>query len=208
MTNGNLTTNGKIYCMDSIKAQSMKVTDGFASESINTTYGYITILKSGDLCVNTTSVPSNFKVSVSGKSYFSDFVGIGTSNYSSAFKFGVNGNSYFTDFVGIGMTNLNTGYKLAVDGGILCEEVKVIANVPSSDYVFEKDYNLRPLAEVEAYVAENKHLPEVPSAKEFKEKGYKVGDMDDLLLRKIEELTLYIIEQQKQIDELQQQLQK
>ncbi len=106
------------------------------------------------------------------------------------------------------MTNLNTGYKLAVDGGILCEEVKVIANVPSSDYVFEKDYNLRPLAEVEAYVAENKHLPEVPSAKEFKEKGYKVGDMDDLLLRKIEELTLYIIEQQKQIDELQQQLQK
>lgn len=169
--------------MDSIKAQSMKVTDGFASESINTTYGYITILKSGDLCVNTTSVPSNFKVSVSGKSYFSDFVGIG-------------------------MTNLNTGYKLAVDGGILCEEVKVIANVPSSDYVFEKDYNLRPLAEVEAYVAENKHLPEVPRAKEFKEKGYKVGDMDDLLLRKIEELTLYIIEQQKQIDELQQQLQK
>ena len=74
--------------------------------------------------------------------------------------------------------------------------------MPSADYVFEKDYNLRTLNEVEAFVNENKHLPDVPSAKEFKENGYKMGDMDNLLLQKIEELTLYIIEQQKQIDDL------
>ena len=131
------------------------------------------------IAVNNTSVPTNFNFAVTGKSYFSDFVGIGTTNLTAT-----------------------SGYKLAVDGGILCEEVKVISNVPSADYVFENGYNLRSLNEVEAFVNENKHLPDVPSAKEFKENGYKVGEMDNLLLQKIEELTLYIIEQQKQIDEL------
>lgn len=110
--------------------------------------------------------------------------------------------------VGIGMDvkysasfDHTQGYKLAVNGGILCEEVKVITNVPASDYVFENNYNLLSLKEVEEYVMQHKHLPEVPSAQEFKENGYKVGEMDDLLLRKVEELTLYIIEQQKLIDQ-------
>lgn len=86
----------------------------------------------------------------------------------------------------------------------MCEELKVIADVPSSDYVFEKEYELKPLSEVEKFVKENKHLPEIPSAQEFKGNGYKVGEMDDMLLRKIEELTLYIIDLQKQIEELKQ----
>lgn len=94
------------------------------------------------------------------------------------------------------------GYKLMVNGGILCEELKVIADVPNSDYVFENDYDLKPLEEVEAFIQEHKHLPEVPSAQTFKEEGYKVGEMDDLLLRKVEELTLYIIDLKKEIEEL------
>lgn len=89
-----------------------------------------------------------------------------------------------------------------VNGGILCEELKVIADVPNSDDVFEQDYDLKPLEEVEAFIQEHKHLPEVPSAQTFKEEGYKVGEMDDLLLRKVEELTLYIIELKKEIEEL------
>ena len=101
-----------------------------------------------------------------------------------------------------GATTTST-YKLAVNSGILCEELKVMADVPSSDYVFEPSYKLKPLSEVEAFVTENKHLPDVPSAKEFKENGYKIGEMDNLLLQKIEELTLYIIDLQKQIEELQ-----
>jgi len=96
----------------------------------------------------------------------------------------------------------NQGYRLMVNGGILCEEVKVISDVPASDFVFNSDYKLRTLSEIEQFVKENKHLPEVPSAQEFKENGYKVGEMDDLLLRKIEELTLYIIAQDKRIKEL------
>jgi hypothetical protein len=102
----------------------------------------------------------------------------------------------------------NMGYKLAVNGGIICEEVKVIGDVSDADYVFEDNYNLSTLPEVETFIKENKHLPNVPSAEELKINGYKVGEMDEMLLRKIEELTLYIIELQKQIDELKSEKQK
>lgn len=104
--------------------------------------------------------------------------------------------------VGIGTTK-TSGYKLAVAGKILAEELKIIENVPSSDYVFYDDYDLRSLSDVESYIGKHNHLPDVPSADEFKENGYNVGEMDDLLLRKIEELTLYLIEQQKIIDKQQ-----
>ncbi len=103
--------------------------------------------------------------------------------------------------VGIGCTNPQS--KLSVNGTINATKVEITVTVPCSDHVFEKDYNLRSLEEVETFVKENKHLPEVPSAAEFKENGYSVGEMDDVLLRKVEELTLYIIEQQKLIEQLQ-----
>jgi hypothetical protein len=95
------------------------------------------------------------------------------------------------------------GYKLAVNGGIICEEVKVVTDVPDADFVFEEDYNLAPLSDVEDFIKENKHLPNIPSAEEFKTNGYNVGEMDGMLLRKIEELTLYIIKQEKQTIEQQ-----
>ena len=113
-------------------------------------------------------------------------------------------NTTRTNYLSVNGANTNSTYKLAVNSGILCEELKVMADVPSSDFVFEPNYNLKSLSEVEAFVTENKHLPDVPSAKEFKENGYKVGEMDNLLLQKIEELTLYIIDLQKQIEELKQ----
>lgn len=112
---------------------------------------------------------------------------------------------YGNNTVGIGFPTTytagdyrNQGYKLAVNGGILCEEVKVIEDVPDADFVFEKEYKLMPLEELEAYVNEHKHLPDIQSADEFKENGYKLGDMDTKLLQKVEELTLYVIELQKQ----------
>ena len=94
------------------------------------------------------------------------------------------------------------GHRLMVNGGILCEKIKVIGDVPNSDYVFEEEYDLLPLSEVKQFILENKHLPEVPSAAEFKENGYNLGEMDDLLLRKIEELTLHIIRLEEEIVEL------
>jgi hypothetical protein len=87
--------------------------------------------------------------------------------------------------------------KLVVDGKILAEEVKV-QTVPASDYVFEPDYDLKPLEEVDQFIQQNKHLPDIPSAEEFKENGVGLGEMDDMLLRKVEELTLYVIELKKE----------
>ena len=124
-----------------------------------------------------------------------------TCNYMTC-NYTVSTNSTHTNYLSVNGANTSSTYKLAVNSGILCEELKVMADVPSSDYVFEPSYKLKPLSEVEAFVTENKHLPDVPSAKEFKENGYKVGEMDNLLLQKVEELTLYIIDLQKQIEEL------
>lgn len=97
-----------------------------------------------------------------------------------------------------------TGYKLYVEQGILTEKVKVAIKTSSdwSDFVFADTYKLRPLNEVEAFIKDNKHLPDVPSANEMVTNGLDVAKTDALLLQKIEELTLYIIQQQKEIEEL------
>ena len=101
----------------------------------------------------------------------------------------------------VGIGKVNPSAKLHVDGTIISEEVKV-ENVEPADFVFDQDYDLRPLHEIEAFIKVNQHLPEVPSAKEMQENGVELGKMNMLLLQKIEELTLHTIEQQKTINEL------
>ena len=86
--------------------------------------------------------------------------------------------------------------------GVSTVEAKVQATVPAPDYVFASDYNLRSLDEVEAYINENSHLPEIPSAAEFEENGITLGKMSFDLLKKVEELTLYMIEMKKENEEL------
>ncbi len=103
--------------------------------------------------------------------------------------------------MGIGTYNPGS-FKLAVEGKIGAREVNVTATNPFPDYVFENTYKLRSLAEVEKYVQQNRHLPEIPSAAEVEKNGINLGEMDALLLKKIEELTLYVIEQNKQLQEL------
>lgn len=101
--------------------------------------------------------------------------------------------------VGIGTTNPDA--KLAVKGDIHTQEVKVDLNgAIAPDYVFEEDYDLRSLEETESYIQANKHLPEIPSATEMEENGFELKEMNLKLLQKIEELTLYLIEQNKQIE--------
>ncbi|HNB13459.1 MAG TPA: SprB repeat-containing protein [Bacteroidia bacterium] len=93
-------------------------------------------------------------------------------------------------------------YKLYVEGGIMTRDVKVTA-LPFPDYVFAKDYKLMSIYELEEYLQLNKHLPEIPSAKEIESNdGFELGDMQTKLLKKVEEQTLYIISLQKQVDEL------
>jgi hypothetical protein len=97
--------------------------------------------------------------------------------------------------VGIG-TNI-PGYKLDIAGTARAEEV--IVESAGADFVFEDDYDLRSLEEVEQFIGEHGHLPEIPSAEQMQAGGMQVGDMQTKLLQKIEELTLYIIEQNKLI---------
>ncbi len=84
-------------------------------------------------------------------------------------------------------------YRLYVEKGIRTEKVKVDAKSNWPDFVFEEDYNLPTLTQVESYIDQNKHLPNVPSAAEVEKDGIDLGEMDKILLQKIEELTLYTI---------------
>lgn len=94
-----------------------------------------------------------------------------------------------------------SAYRLAVEGVIAAREVNVNSLV-WADYVFDTDYKLLPLEEVEKYIATNHHLPEVPSTAEVEKTGINLGEMNAILLKKIEELTLHMIEQEKRIKEL------
>ncbi len=103
--------------------------------------------------------------------------------------------------VGIGTTNLQSGNMLTVAGTINAQEV-LVTTTAGADFVFDEKYDLPKLGDIEDFITENKHLPDIPSAKQMKEEGLNMGDMQIKLLQKIEELTLYIIEQDKRILEL------
>ena len=106
--------------------------------------------------------------------------------------------------IGINITNESDTYALAVNGGILTNEV-FIKNVNEwFDHVFSKDYSLMPINDLRSYVDKHGHLPEVPSETEVRENGYDMVEMQGLLLKKIEELTLYALKQQEEIEALRQ----
>jgi hypothetical protein len=106
----------------------------------------------------------------------------------------------------MGTTTAATGYKLSVNGKVTCTEVLVEALANWPDYVFGEDYKLMSLEELRQSVEENNHLPGLPSAAEVAEKGILLGDMQTKLLEKVEELTLYTLQQDEQIEQLQQKL--
>jgi hypothetical protein len=107
--------------------------------------------------------------------------------------------------VGIGTIAPDSTYKLTVEGTIGARRVKVVQGT-WADFVFEPEYELPALAEVESYLKANKHLPDVPSAKEVEKEGLDLGEMNKRLLQKVEELTLYLIEQDKRIKSLEKKL--
>ena len=148
-----------------------------------------------------------------------------TNGYSSQIRFGGNGTLSFvvspsgsagqniTDEkyaihisndgkVGIGTTNPH-GYELAVKGFAIAEDFTVQEYTDWPDYVFNDNYNILSISELETFVKKNKHLPGIPTEVDVKENGVKLGEMNKKLLQKVEELTLYIIQQQKEIEALQ-----
>lgn len=124
-------------------------------------------------------------------------------------KFGTGYQLYYGDDLiidgagNIGIGIINPKNKLDVNGIIHSRAVNIDLT-GWNDYVFKKDYQLKPLSEVKAYIDQNQHLPEIPSEQEMIKNGLDVGEMNKLLMKKVEELTLYLIEKDKEKKEQQQ----
>jgi hypothetical protein len=151
----------------------------------------------GEYAHNTIELKPGGSTSGSLDSHLQLYATPSPNNYNLKIQLSSNGNTFFNGGnVGIGTETPNQ--KLTVNGTIYGKEVKVDLNVPGPDYVFESTYNLSPLTEIETYIKANKHLPEVPSAKEMEANGINLSEMNMLLLKKVEELTLHLIELKKE----------
>ena len=104
----------------------------------------------------------------------------------------------------VGIGTLNPTYKLSVNGNIRSKEV--VVETGWADYVFHNNYRLMPIDQLEQFIKQNNHLPNIPSAKEIEEKGLKLADTQKRMMEKIEELMLYVIEQHKRIEILEKKL--
>lgn len=137
---------------------------------------------------------------------------LGTSS-NHGLHIGTNGTSYFyidvnqNTYIGINHTeadqiraDLKSKYRLFVTKGILSEDYAIGPKSSWSDYVFDSEYQLRTIEELETFIKTNKHLPNVPSAKEVATEGYSQHEMNKALLEKVEELSLYIIKLQKEVE--------
>lgn len=168
--------------------------------SDNTSYGTLQLVRTADQGDNRhylTFVRAGSSVTGMGYARNSNVFGI--------WKYGDNATMLpviaLTDAQSVGIGTTDPGpYKLAVEGWLGARKIKVTAANPWSDYVFDNDYRLWTLAEVEKYISDHKHLPDIPSAAEVAKDGIDVGENQALLLKKIEELTLYMIDQNKRTE--------
>jgi hypothetical protein len=164
-----------------------------------------TIHSTGAVGVGTTTIPTGYLMAVNGK-MLTNAVEIGTrtdvipADYLMAVK-----GKMLTDALGVGTgsDSIPTGFLMAVKGKMITEGVQVGLASAWPDYVFKPAYRLKPLSEVETFIRTQGHLPNIPSARQVKQQGgIRLGEMNAKLLEKIEELTLYLIEEQQAREKL------
>ncbi|SDX70809.1 hypothetical protein SAMN05444410_1332 [Hydrobacter penzbergensis] len=189
---------------------------GIASTTLNT-YALLQVGNPGSAGTSQSAIFQNgIGVAPSGSSkhtyLYSDnngFYGINAYDYQSntylplTIGWGANNVYIAGDGGNVGIGTRNPGpYRLAVEGTVGVRKLKVTQVTPWADYVFDPSYKLKPLSQIEAFIKENRHLPEIPSAEEVEKNGVDVGETVSLLLKKIEELTLYIIDVKKENESL------
>jgi hypothetical protein len=208
---------GMLYARNSTKLWGLG-SDSNGTYFKNATDGYIPLYmtNTGNVGIGTTNPTGGRLVAYDtskppiawGASSDLGFLSWGSSNEAivrstNALKFQTNGGGtdamWITTGGNVGIGTTNPTEKLSVKGKIRAQEI-IVETAGWSDYVFADDYKLQSLADVEAQIKTNKHLPGVPSAQEVSEKGVSLGDMQAVLLAKIEELTLHVINQQKQLN--------
>jgi hypothetical protein len=132
-----------------------------------------------------------------------NIAGNGGVNVGTGAEFAPDGGLFINNMLLINRSTPVSGYRLALGGKAICEELKVQLAANWPDYVFGENYSLMPINELEQYVKTEKHLPGVPSAESIgKAEGFEVGEMQRIAMEKIEELTLYIFELKREIDQL------
>lgn len=193
---------------------SIGTQDGSGSRTLTFAAGgsaKMKILSNGNVGIGTIVPQQKFVVSNNGAEGFelyldqlSSIVGLQSYNRAlhsySKMQLDASQFSFMYGNVGIGTTNPDA--KLAVNGTIHSKEVKVdLTGWP--DFVFKKEYALPTLEEVEKHITEKGHLENIPSEEEVLKNGINLGEMNAKLLQKIEEMTLYVIEQNKKINDLQ-----
>ncbi|MEX0313282.1 MAG: hypothetical protein AB3N18_03820, partial [Allomuricauda sp.] len=185
VTGYNVYQDGTIVA-NNINTSSHQVTGLVAS----TTYSFtVTAL---DAAGNMSTVSN--AVSVTTDSSSAGGGGSGSSVWSES-----NSVASYSGDVAIGTITVPAGYKMAVDGKLITEEITVQLSGNWPDYVFEEGYDLPTLEEIQKHIKEKGHLPNIPSAKELEANGAELGEINRLLMEKIEELTLYILQQQNEL---------
>lgn len=165
-------------------------------------------VEAGSVGIGTASPLAKLHVAHTGGSYSYGILLSTTTAWAKAIAVNNGGADQFVVYgngqVRIGHLNIagpHINPRLSVDGKIVCKEV-VVTTDNWADYVFDEDYDLPTLGEIRTFIEAEKHLPGIPSADEVKAEGVSLGSMDALLLKKIEELTLYILQQEKRIKDL------
>ncbi|HLO57950.1 MAG: fibronectin type III domain-containing protein [Chloroflexota bacterium] len=191
-------TNYQIFRNNTFFGQTGNATTTFNASGLasSTTYSFYVIAQ--DAAGNNSNQSNTINATTTagsgggGTPYTTENANLPTVNWQSL-------NYYAAGYVGIG-TQPNSTYRLSVNGNIRAKEVVVESGW--SDFVFDKDYELPPLHEVERFINENGHLKDIPSATEVQKNGIGLAEINTRLLQKVEELTLYIIEMNKKIEEL------